>query len=716
MTFVLMPPAAPAGRQRLVLAAVLGALLGASLVANMHSRGAREAMLGARVCSSFRYELEHELPPFLVLPADAIARGLGPLGSGGRLSAFAAKLLAGQPVTVVMLGGSVTYGAGASLWFSAYPILFADWLLKSFPRSNVTFLNHAIPASTSGLSSMCSERLVPEPSDLVVVEFTQNDPRDASLGSPQRWGIESLLRRVLGNNGAPAAVLLHHYAYWLAQGDGHWAGWYPHPSTEADFTTLAAYYDVPSLSLRAAVHPLMRTNVTGFRVDKVTKSMPTFEWLTTINDTDKPADFFYADGMHPSDTGHQALADLLIALVQQAVAAAVASPQPGLHPHSAPPAEAKGASARNLAAASEAPAAALDLPPPMQSGVVDAPMSVCLMQEDFRSVVVDSRGFEYRAERPNGTTFVGQKWGWTSSEVGAWAELEIDTRTSNSSNSRELSPSNSSSPSRGEGPPSRPGSSGSGAGGAADGAGGSTSSASPSAAPVPAAPETVTVHLGYTRSWRHMGKASVECVSGCTCKPNVMEGNWERHATLQQSHAFEASQAAACRLRVTVINETSSGDHKIILNSVVCGDGRDSAVPTVAIVTCDGRNIVGLLRGYDQATNLILDECHERIYSTKACGRDCSGARGGVGLLWHAAECWRRRRTTKKKKKKLLAHPPTPAAGTGARAQSGVEQLVLGLYVIRGDNVAVIGEVDEELDAGIDFAQVKAAPLKPVTH
>lgn len=85
---------------------------------------------------------------------------------------------------------------------------------------------------------------------------------------------------------------------------------------------------------------------------------------------------------------------------------------------------------------------------------------------------------------------------------------------------------------------------------------------------------------------------------------------------------------------------------------------------TVAIVTCDGRNIVGLLRGYDQATNLILDECHERIYSTK----------------------------------------------------SGVEQLVLGLYVIRGDNVAVIGEVDEELDAGIDFAQVKAAPLKPVTH
>ncbi|PRW60274.1 sm LSM8 [Chlorella sorokiniana] len=85
---------------------------------------------------------------------------------------------------------------------------------------------------------------------------------------------------------------------------------------------------------------------------------------------------------------------------------------------------------------------------------------------------------------------------------------------------------------------------------------------------------------------------------------------------------------------------------------------------TVSVITNDGRTIVGTLRGYDQATNLILDECHERVYSSK----------------------------------------------------SGVEQLVLGLYVIRGDNIAVIGEVDDDKDASIDFSQVRAAPLKPVTH
>ena len=36
----------------------------------------------------------------------------------------------------------------------------------------------------------------------------------------------------------------------------------------------------------------------------------------------------------------------------------------------------------------------------------------------------------------------------------------------------------------------------------------------------------------------------------------------------------------------------------------------------VQVVTNDGRNIVGLLKGFDQTTNVILDECHERVYSS----------------------------------------------------------------------------------------------------
>lgn len=84
----------------------------------------------------------------------------------------------------------------------------------------------------------------------------------------------------------------------------------------------------------------------------------------------------------------------------------------------------------------------------------------------------------------------------------------------------------------------------------------------------------------------------------------------------------------------------------------------------VSILTCDGRSIVGQLRGVDQVTNVILDECHERVYSREA----------------------------------------------------GVEQVVLGLYIIRGDNIAVIGELDADLDAKTDLSTVRADPIKPVVH
>lgn len=55
----------------------------------------------------------------------------------------------------------------------------------------------------------------------------------------------------------------------------------------------------------------------------------------------------------------------------------------------------------------------------------------------------------------------------------------------------------------------------------------------------------------------------------------------------------------------------------------------------ISVITNDGRHIVGTLRGYDQATNLILEESHERVY----------------------------------------------------RDDAGVESIVLGLYLIRGDNM-----------------------------
>ncbi|XP_015270802.1 PREDICTED: LSM8 homolog, U6 small nuclear RNA associated [Gekko japonicus] len=46
----------------------------------------------------------------------------------------------------------------------------------------------------------------------------------------------------------------------------------------------------------------------------------------------------------------------------------------------------------------------------------------------------------------------------------------------------------------------------------------------------------------------------------------------------------------------------------------------------------------------------------------------------------------------------------------------GVEQVVLGLYIVRGDNVAVIGEIDEETDSSLDLGNIRAEPLNSVVH
>ena len=60
--------------------------------------------------------------------------------------------------------------------------------------------------------------------------------------------------------------------------------------------------------------------------------------------------------------------------------------------------------------------------------------------------------------------------------------------------------------------------------------------------------------------------------------------------------------------------------------------------------------------------NIVLAECHERIYSKTA----------------------------------------------------GVESHSLGLFLVRGDNVAIIGEIDNDIEGVIDYNQVKANPLNPM--
>lgn len=123
------------------------------------------------------------------LPPEQLDRGVVSEGDPAAAARLARKLLSGQPISVAALGGSLTFGKGASSpgrtdWVS----LLAAWLRDSFPTGTGTaaasgssnssstagrhvVVNAAVAASPSEYMSFClQQHLDPQhPPDLVLV-------------------------------------------------------------------------------------------------------------------------------------------------------------------------------------------------------------------------------------------------------------------------------------------------------------------------------------------------------------------------------------------------------------------------------------------------------------------------------------------------------------------------------------------------------------------
>ena len=86
----------------------------------------------------------------------------------------------------------------------------------------------------------------------------------------------------------------------------------------------------------------------------------------------------------------------------------------------------------------------------------------------------------------------------------------------------------------------------------------------------------------------------------------------------------------------------------------------------ITVLTCDGRLIFGTLKGYDQLQNLILQHSYEKVYSL----------------------------------------------------DSPMEKVELGLFVVRGDNVAVISDCDgengNEEGGGEEEEDIRAEPIREI--
>lgn len=70
---------------------------------------------------------------------------------------------------------------------------------------------------------------------------------------------------------------------------------------------------------------------------------------------------------------------------------------------------------------------------------------------------------------------------------------------------------------------------------------------------------------------QNMGKARVQCKSGCTCKPTTLDASWVRRESLQQIHSFKVSEHPTCRIRVTILAGTEG--HKVRLRCMPAATG-----------------------------------------------------------------------------------------------------------------------------------------------
>ncbi|OCH90489.1 hypothetical protein OBBRIDRAFT_730676 [Obba rivulosa] len=213
-------------------------------------------------------------------------------GSGGRVQRVIMKALAGLPVTISVIGGSVSacHGAGDDpLSPQCYPSRFFNWWNGVFPHPASELTNGAMRRTNSAYFSFCNAHHIPDITDLVIVELDVDDAND----SVSMDEFELLIRSILIRPDQPAVLILGHFSPQVAQANGfggpdHW------------HSLVAQFYDVPHISIKPLLYP------------------------SYMNNPDSVQQYFI-DPILANPSGHTILADALISYFQSQVCAMWAS-------------------------------------------------------------------------------------------------------------------------------------------------------------------------------------------------------------------------------------------------------------------------------------------------------------------------------------------------------------------------------------------------------
>jgi lysophospholipase L1-like esterase len=205
---------------------------------------------------------------------------------------FDSRARAGERLSVVFFGASLTWGANASdPQRTSFRGQVADRLEAKYPQARFKFWDAAIGGTGSQLGVFRLDRdVLARKPDLVFLDFSANDDiysdRRETLSS-----YESLVRRILSEAGCPVVQVVFPFQWNIAQ--GNLAGM---KRRDAHHKIAAAYHTAIGDAIELAL-------------ERVASKQTTIEQLWPV------------DGVHPCDAGYQLFADAAWSAFESAVAA-----------------------------------------------------------------------------------------------------------------------------------------------------------------------------------------------------------------------------------------------------------------------------------------------------------------------------------------------------------------------------------------------------------
>ncbi len=234
----------------------------------------------------------------LFIASWAVAADSTPI-TGGYFAELDRRGKAGEPLTVVFFGASLTWGANATdQAHTSYRAVIADRLAQRYPKAPIRCHEAAIGGTSSQLGVFRVERdVLSRKPDLVFLDFTAND--DINSDDPETLGsYEAIVRRLVGEARVPVVQVAFPFKWDIAR------------------------ELLPKMKRRLAHRAIAEAygNGWGDAVELITATVEAGPVTTdTIWDT---------DGVHPGDLGYQLFAQA----AWQGFEAAVASGRVGKVP------------------------------------------------------------------------------------------------------------------------------------------------------------------------------------------------------------------------------------------------------------------------------------------------------------------------------------------------------------------------------------------------